>query len=293
MGLVNPLLHNYVDWPWFVASQFVYGIIASIVIMRSEKIPIAPRGPGGDEGEPSVPAGWLGCIVICLFALPGCSDAKLPGKPTLGQEYVMPEEITDFKDLYGQRCAGCHGADGTLDAGPPLNDPLFLALVSSDELTTVIANGRKLMPAWSQSSGGPLTEKQIASLVEGIKQRKWDNKSSTAISSIPPNAPPLQPAIEQKGDQQRGEKVFAAACASCHGDNGEGTDMAGAVNNPALLTLVSDTLLRRIIITGRPDLEMPDFADASGRASDFKPLTTEDINDLIALLNHWRESPVR
>ena len=97
-----------------------------------------------------------------------------------------------------------------------------------------------------------------------------------------------------KGDATQGEKVFAAACATCHGEQGEGIDgAAGAVNNPALLSLVSDTLLRRIIITGRPDLEMPDFADATGRAADFKPLTAEDVNNLVALFNHWRESPTQ
>ncbi len=288
MGLVNPLLHNYVHWPWFVASQFVYGITASLVIMRSEKIPIAPRGPGGDEGEPSPPPGWLGCIAFFLIALSGCSD-QLPGKPVLAKEYVMPEEITDFKDLYGQRCAACHGADGTLGVGPPLNEALFLALVGKDELKDVISNGRKgtLMPAWSQSNGGPLTEKQIASLVEGIQSRKWQSDTSSVTRIIPPNAPPLLPSANAQGNHERGEKVFSAACASCHGSKGEG-EMAGALKDSAFLALISDTLLRRIIITGRPDLEMPNFADSTGRTADFKPLTGQDVDDLIALFSHWR-----
>ena len=31
MGLVNPLLRKGVDWPWFIASQFVFGVVAALV----------------------------------------------------------------------------------------------------------------------------------------------------------------------------------------------------------------------------------------------------------------------
>ncbi len=46
MDVVNPLLARQVDWPWFVASQFVFGLAASIVVVRSEKIILPPVGRG-------------------------------------------------------------------------------------------------------------------------------------------------------------------------------------------------------------------------------------------------------
>jgi hypothetical protein len=46
MGIVNPALQQRVDWPWFVVSQFVFGIAAAIVVVRSEEIAIAPAGRG-------------------------------------------------------------------------------------------------------------------------------------------------------------------------------------------------------------------------------------------------------
>ncbi len=46
MGVVNKVLQQYVDWPWFIVSQFVFGIVASVVVHRSEKIPVPPAGPG-------------------------------------------------------------------------------------------------------------------------------------------------------------------------------------------------------------------------------------------------------
>jgi hypothetical protein len=49
MGVVNPLLQERVDWPWFVASQFVFGIVAAIVVVRSEEVHIPPAGKGPDQ----------------------------------------------------------------------------------------------------------------------------------------------------------------------------------------------------------------------------------------------------
>jgi hypothetical protein len=34
---------------------------------------------------------------------------------------------------------------------------------------------------------------------------------------------------------------------------------------------------------------MPDFASASGRGEKFNPLTSDQVNDLMALLKRWRE----
>ncbi len=49
MGVVNPLLQERVDWPWFVVSQFVFGIVAAVIVVRSEKVYITPAGRGPDN----------------------------------------------------------------------------------------------------------------------------------------------------------------------------------------------------------------------------------------------------
>jgi hypothetical protein len=49
MGVVNPILQQRVDWPWFIVSQFVFGIVAAIVVLRSEMVYIQPAGPGPDK----------------------------------------------------------------------------------------------------------------------------------------------------------------------------------------------------------------------------------------------------
>ena len=49
MGVVNPVLQRLVDWPWFVVSQFVFGVAASVVVVRLELVFITPAGRGPDR----------------------------------------------------------------------------------------------------------------------------------------------------------------------------------------------------------------------------------------------------
>lgn len=49
MGLTNPVLERYIEWRWFLLSQFVYGVVMSAVVYRSEKVfaePVHGGGPG-------------------------------------------------------------------------------------------------------------------------------------------------------------------------------------------------------------------------------------------------------
>ncbi len=39
LALLNPLLNELISWPWFVASQFAFGIVAGLVVVRQERVP--------------------------------------------------------------------------------------------------------------------------------------------------------------------------------------------------------------------------------------------------------------
>jgi hypothetical protein len=39
LGLLNPLLESRIDWVWFMASQFAFGIVAGIVVVRQSRMP--------------------------------------------------------------------------------------------------------------------------------------------------------------------------------------------------------------------------------------------------------------
>jgi cytochrome c oxidase cbb3-type subunit 3 len=220
----------------------------------------------------------------------GCD---IPGRPRPEDRFVTPHSELSFSVLYQQNCSGCHGADGTLGPAPPLNDPLFRSIVPEKELQQIIAEGRTgtLMPAFGEKHGGPLTAAQIHVLTREIKgapdpqgaARQW------GLAELRPGAPSYPEASGSAGNKQRGLKAFAQACAPCHGEQGQGGDMGGAISNPDFLVLISYQALRRIVITGRPDLGMPDYADARGRGEDFKPLTSQDVSAIVALLSSWRD----
>jgi hypothetical protein len=38
LGLIDPLLNQLIDWRWFIASQFGYGIVAGLVVVRQSRV---------------------------------------------------------------------------------------------------------------------------------------------------------------------------------------------------------------------------------------------------------------
>lgn len=213
-----------------------------------------------------------GLAVGILLALMGVS-CDPPGKPKGGEP--LPDQITDFNVLFSNNCSGCHGVNGKNGPGRPLNDPLYLALIPKDVLQQTIENGRPgtAMPPWAHSQGGPLTPKQISVVVDGIE--RWAKPVDLHGASLPPYS-----GGDKTGDANQGKKLFAKDCFMCHGPGAA----IGPITNTAYLQLVSDQMLRASIITGRPDLGMPDF-----RALNLgKALSDQDVTDLVAYLTSLR-----
>jgi hypothetical protein len=38
MGIINPVLQQRIDWKWFIASQFAFGLVAGFVVAKHERI---------------------------------------------------------------------------------------------------------------------------------------------------------------------------------------------------------------------------------------------------------------
>jgi mono/diheme cytochrome c family protein len=236
------------------------------------------------------------CWTVAVAAFIG--GCNFPGAPNKADRPVPANRVMDFDVLYAARCAGCHGTDGKLGPAPPINDAVFLAIVPDAELLRIVREGRNAspgqktpMPGFAQTMGGPLTDAQVKVLAEGIKKR-WQNSATTPLqsSSLPPY---FAEKTSNGGDKEEGSRVFARACAGCHGEDGKGLKdgkplRPGAVNDPAFLALISDQELRRLIISGRPDLGMPSYANKTGRPDDFRALTSAEIDHLIALFRGWR-----
>ena len=39
LGLLNPVLQARIDWPWFIASQVAFGMVAGLVVVRQSRMP--------------------------------------------------------------------------------------------------------------------------------------------------------------------------------------------------------------------------------------------------------------
>src|SRR5437660_9614827 len=110
----------------------------------------------------------IGTMLVVLVG--GIASRLVPIHPKI-EEATTPDQLLDFNVLYRQNCSGCHGRVGLGGAAPSLRDPIYLALVDDATIRRVAANGvhGTPMPAFAQSAGGLLTDKQIDILVSGIR----------------------------------------------------------------------------------------------------------------------------
>ena len=222
---------------------------------------------------------WTSLLLILFVAwLPAGCDWQLPGKP------IRPEPATldsraDVERMYFVQCLGCHGPDGLNGPARPMHDPLYLALVPTKTLETVISEGHgTLMPGFKKTLAGGLSEKEIAALASGMKHFWGDPEK--AGSDLPPYAQP-----SGAGNPVAGKKTFTTFCGGCHGADGTGLeDGAGSVVGKQYLRLVSDQALRSTVICGRIDLGCPSFRGPYKGQPEDRRLTNSEIDDVTAWL---------
>ena len=214
--------------------------------------------------------------VVALLACASCSSSL--GVYRTEPAVVPPSEVVDFKQIYGQNCAGCHGVDGRGGAAIALANPVFLAIADDAIIRRISSNGvpGTPMPAFAQSAGGMLTDKQINAIVHGI--RSWQKPDALPDATPPPFT------AQAPGDAKRGADAYQTYCSSCHGADGRGGSKASSIVDGSYLALVSDQLLRTVVIAGRPELGAPDWrGDVEGRA-----MSAQDISDVVAWLSSQR-----
>jgi mono/diheme cytochrome c family protein len=213
--------------------------------------------------------------------LSACSTPH--GRPGKDSEEPAPSEISDYSTLYAENCAACHGADGRGGAAIALADPVYLAIVDESSMRKTIANGVRgtSMPAFAQSAGGTLTDKQIDEITSEVRSH-WGRPG------ILDGANPPSYRAKASGDVERGEASYRTYCSSCHGPQGQGGPKGSAITNDSFLALVSDQGLRTIVIVGRPELGAPDWrGNMPG-----KPMSDQEITDVVAwLASHRVQSP--
>ena len=165
------------------------------------------------------------------------------------------------KLLYDQHCNVCHGVDGKGGIGLPINTPELSTLISDDFLQATIKYGRlgRIMPGFDNK----LSSAEIEQIIEYI--RSWQQE---------PTQRPTYSSVAIKGDFEKGKAFYQKNCATCHGQNLEGSHQgtgltfsrlrdtkiaAPSLSNYGVLKSLSDQMILNIIKKGKGI--MPTFAD--------------------------------
>ncbi len=160
------------------------------------------------------------------------------------------------KTLYARHCIECHGENGTRLPIAPLNSREFIDQRGDVSLLLTIREGKGIMSAWSKGWGGPLDDNQVTDIV-------------AYINSLTQRPTPLALAA-------RGKSVYATACASCHGEQGDRVQ-AALLSSDVYLSERSDSELVAGIEAGRGI--MPPQAQQQGG-----PLAKTDVEAVVAYL---------
>lgn len=207
----------------------------------------------------------LAAAILAVFQL---YNLREPARIHSAEAADQAAAVNAGRALFATNCTTCHGQNGEGAVGPALNSRGLLKATSDATLGTLIRTGvpGSVMPAWGQAFGGPLTDEQVTQLTVFI--RAWEA-----------TAPGLSPKA-QAPDPARGAATFASTCFICHGDNGQGTKRAPALNDSDRLKQFDNDWYRDTIAHGRPAKGMPTWGTV---------LSPAQIDDLVALMAAWRK----
>jgi mono/diheme cytochrome c family protein len=165
--------------------------------------------PSARATPPAVPIAMMGGYSLSAPVLHPASDPD-----------DLPEELIRGETLFAANCASCHGPSGRGDGNAsasllPKPADLTAARFSDERLSSVLWNGvaGSAMPPWRQ-----LPAEDLRALVAYVQSLH-----------LPQGAPSTQ----ETASLGLGKALFAATCASCHGESGAGNGPAAGALAPA------------------------------------------------------------
>jgi cytochrome c oxidase cbb3-type subunit 3 len=130
------------------------------------------------------------------------------------------------------------------------------------------------MPAWGEAEGG-LRPAEIDAVIAHLR----------ALGGGVPGPTETGPLRWASGDAAAGAGLYAQACASCHGERGEGKE-GPALANARFLAAASDTYLVESIRRGRRGTSMPAFGSSSPT---HRVLADDEIVSIVSFMRTWED----
>jgi ubiquinol-cytochrome c reductase cytochrome c subunit len=208
---------------------------------------------------------FAGIAVLAILLAPATSGAggRVAAQAAGGQGALEQQG----RQIYLQSCAACHGPDPN---GPAAYStvPSLADVGGAAAVDWAVRTGR--MP-WRSTKGPAIqrgkshfTEAETRALVAYVGRAVGD----TLIPQVDP----------AKGDLNRGQRLYAQACAACHGMNGAGSALGGANIAPTMLG-VSPEDVAEAIKTGPgqmpPGGGLPNYSPTD-------PDSIQQVNDIAA-----------
>jgi mono/diheme cytochrome c family protein len=208
-------------------------------------------------------------------------EAFWPKDRIRAERFGEREFATDGATLYGTFCAACHGPRGEgmrypgAAAFPAIGNPDFLAVASDRFVRETVVHGRpgRRMPAWGD---GGLRPTEVDAVVAHVR---------SLGAGIPPPVED-EPRRWVNADPAAGAPLYASACASCHGERGDGKE-GPALANPRFLAAATDRYLIETVRRGRRGTSMPAFAAASPQ---HRTLGDDEVLAIVAHIRTWEGS---
>jgi cytochrome c oxidase cbb3-type subunit 3 len=204
-------------WLWIFYATIVWSVGYWVVYPSWPLLSSDTSGTSGWQSRSAVVRD-----LEALKAIRGPMMDKLAGASV--EEIKADPLLLDFaraqgRTAFGDNCAPCHGPGGGGVKGyPNLNDDDWLWGGKLGDIATTIRHGVRSADAKTRLGSMPAFGR------DGMLKRDEIEAAADytrSIAGLP---------VDPKADLAAGKKVFAASCASCHGDDGKGKRDVGAPN---------------------------------------------------------------
>jgi ubiquinol-cytochrome c reductase cytochrome c subunit len=183
------------------------------------------------------------------------SRAQTPSPPSSAPTSAASGDVRRGADLYALHCASCHGVTGQgTDDGVPLRG------IGAAAMDFVLSTGRM-----------PLADPQQPMVRRATTWTRPDIDALVMfVTSLAPGGPPIPAVYPAGGDLTRGQQIFAANCAPCHGTAGQGAAVGEGADAPDLYEATPLEIAEAVRIGPNP---MPRF--------DAGVIDQHDLNSLV------------